>query len=172
MPSPNATSVDTYNRTFTAVGTAMRLAFQNAVVTTMVCLNGHSRMRQTHRGQEYRGRAWQGAVLDKQAIRVGCHLCRIYTMKPWCSNRGVLRGSSLASKSKNSRHIPCSNSMHIMEACPLTHAACWDTLSILFNCYHHGLPRWSWPHCGRHTVDRNIEAGPGKELYSTSKPTV
>ena len=79
-PRPDAISVDTHNRTFTQVGTAMSLAFQNAVVTTMVCLNGHSRMRQTHRGQEYRGRALQGAALDKQAFHVGCHRCRMYTM--------------------------------------------------------------------------------------------
>ena len=40
------------------------------------------------------------------------------------------------------------------------------------SCYLHGLPQWSWPHYGRHTVVRNIEAGRCEELCSTSKPSV
>ena len=56
-------------------------------VTAMVCLNGHGRMRQTHRGQEYKGRAQQGAVLDKQACRVGCHRTQIYIMRGMLGQR-------------------------------------------------------------------------------------
>ena len=33
------------------------------------------------RSQEYRYGAMQGAELDKQAIRIGCHRTRTYTMK-------------------------------------------------------------------------------------------
>ena len=54
-------------------------------------------LRQTHRGQEYRGRASQGAALDKQACRVGCHCARMYTMKTGCSFFSELQRSSTAS---------------------------------------------------------------------------
>ncbi len=61
------------------------------LVTSMVCLNGHGCIATNHRGQEYRGGAMQGAMLDKQAFHMGCHQIRTYTMIPRCSVKGTLR---------------------------------------------------------------------------------
>ena len=67
----------------------------NKCVAAMVCLDGHGCKAAGHRGQEYRGRDIQGAMLDKQPIRIGCHRTRMYTITSRCSVSGRLRGAAL-----------------------------------------------------------------------------
>ena len=118
--------------------------------------------RQTHRGQEYRGRAAQGAVLNKQAFRLGCHRTRTYTMTTRCSISGELQRSSQASTSTTVSNLDPMKSAHY---------------EYLHQCMSmHMLPPWSasmvMAACGRHTVVRNIKVGHSKELCSTSRPVV
>ena len=71
--------------------TSFKFAYVVAFVTSMVCLNSHSCIAIDCQSQEYRCGAIQGAALDKQAIRIGCHRTRTYTMTTRCSVNGMLQ---------------------------------------------------------------------------------
>ena len=47
--------------------------------------------RQTHRDQEYGGKAMRRAVLDSRAVRLGCHRNRMYTTRKRCPANGELQ---------------------------------------------------------------------------------
>ena len=51
--------------------------------------------------EEYGGRAWRGALLNSDAVRIGCRCNRIYTTKKRCS---LCSGLQFATKHANQKH--------------------------------------------------------------------